>query len=54
MYMYCSHFIIQGWSFMHKAAACNKLKILDVMLRNGADSNIQDHVSDYILFVIHM
>ena len=39
---------------MHQAAYYNKLKILDVMLRNGADSNIQDRVSDYILFVIHM
>ena len=52
--MYCSYFIIQEWSFMHQAAACNKLKILDVMLRNGADSNTQNVVSDYILFVIHM
>ena len=39
---------------MHQAAKYSKLKILDVMLKNGGDSNIQDLVSDYILFVIHM
>ena len=54
MYMYCYYFIIQGWSFIHQAANYSELKILDVMLKNGGDSNIQDDVSDYILFVIHM
>ena len=40
---------------MHKAAANNKIKILDLMLRHGANINVQDDlVSDYILFVIHM
>ena len=39
---------------MHKAAANNKIKILDLMLRHGGDANLQDDVSDYILIVIHM
>ena len=39
---------------MHQAANYSELKILDVMLNIGGDSNIQDDVSDYILFVIHM
>ena len=54
MYMYCCYFIIQGYGFMHTAAIFDKLKILGFILKNGGDSNIQDHVSDYILFVIHM
>ena len=39
---------------MHKAAANYKIKIVDLMVRCGAHINIQDRVSDYILFVIHM
>ena len=35
---------------MHKAAIWNQVKILDLMLKHGGDSNIQDDVSDYILF----
>ena len=50
--MYCSYFIIQEWSLMHQAAIWKKVKILDVMLKHGGDSNIQDSVSDYILFHI--
>ena len=52
--MYCSYFIIQDGSFMHQAAFYNKLKVLDVILKSGGDSNIEDIVSDYILFVMHM
>ena len=29
-------------------------KVLDVILKSGGDSNIEDNVSDYILFVMHM
>ena len=55
MYMYCSYFIIQaGWSLLHKAAASDKIRILDLLLKSGANCNVQDPVSDYILFVIHM
>ena len=39
---------------MHQAALYNKLKVLDVILKSGGDSNIEDIVSDYILFVMHM
>ena len=39
---------------MHEAALYNNLKVLDVILKSGGDSNIKDFVSDYILFVIHM
>ena len=52
--MYCSYVIIQEWSFMHQAARYNKLKILDVILKSGGDSNIENIVRDYILFVMHM
>ena len=38
---------------MHRAALFDKLKILGFIYKNGGDSNIQDSVSDYILFVIH-
>ena len=54
MYMYCYYFIIQGRSLLHQAALYNKLKVLDVILKSGGDSNIEDIVSDYILFVMHM
>ena len=55
MYMYCSYFIIQPrWSLLHKAAYCNKVSTLKMILKHGGDVNIQDHVSDYILIVIHM
>ena len=51
MYMYCSYFIIQpGWSLLHKAADCNKVTIVDLILQHGGDANIKDDVSDYILF----
>ena len=52
--MYCYYFIIQGCSLLHQAAFYNKLKVLDVILKSGGDSNIEDIVSDYILFVMHM
>ena len=39
---------------MHHAAIYDKLKMLGFIFKNGGDSNIQDIVSDYILFVIHM
>ena len=39
---------------MHQAAANNKFRILDLLLKSGANINVQDVVSDYILFVIHM
>ena len=52
--MCCYYFIIQGHSLLHQAALYNKLKVLDVILKSGGDSNIQDRVSDYILFVMHM
>ena len=54
MYMYCYYFIIQGWSLIHRAAIFDKLKILGFIFLNGGDANIQNDVSDYILFVIHM
>ena len=54
MYMYCSYFIIQGWSLLHQAADCNKVSIAEMILKLGANINVQDHVRDYILFVIHM
>ena len=54
MYMYCSYFIIQERSFLHKALLENKDRILDLLLKHGGDSNIQDDVSNYILFVIRM
>ena len=54
MYMYCSYFIIQGWSLLHKAAVYNKVTIVDLILQHGGDANLQDGVSDYILIVIHM
>ena len=55
MYMYCYYFIIQpGWSLLHKAAASNKVTIVDLIIKHGCDVNIKDHVSDYILIVIHM
>ena len=54
MYMYCSYFIIQGWSLLHQAAVCNEVSIVDLIIKHGCDVNIQDRVSDYILFVIHM
>ena len=57
MYMYCSYFIIQEGtqgSLLHKAAADDKIRILDLLLKSGANINVQDCVSDYILFVIHM
>ena len=54
MYMYCYYFIIQRRSLLHQAADYNKLKVLDGILKSGGDSNIQDIVSDYILFVMHM
>ena len=54
MYMYCCYFIIQGWSLLRQAAACNKVSIVDLIIKHGCDVNIQDGVSDYILFVIHM
>ena len=52
--MYCYYFIIQGRSLLHQAAVYNKLKVLDVILKSGGDSNIENIVSDYILFVMHM
>ena len=53
--MYCYYFIIQERSLLHQAALYNKLKVLDVILKSGGDSNIiDDIVSDYILFVMHM
>ena len=53
--MYCYYFIIQDRSsLLHEAAFYNKLKVLDVILKSGGDSNIEDIVSDYILFVMHM
>ena len=54
MYMYCSYFIIQGWSFLHQAANFNKVSTLKMILQHGGDANLQDVVSDYILIVIHM
>ena len=58
MYMYCSYFIIQvlqsGWSLLHQAADCNKVSIVDLIIKHGCDVNIKNLVSDYILFVIHM
>ena len=39
---------------MHKAAAYGKIRILDLLLKSGANINVQDDVSDYILIVIHM
>ena len=54
MYMYCYYFVIQRRSLLHQAAVYNKLKVLDVILKSGGDSNIKDIVSDYILFVMHM
>ena len=54
MYMYCSYFIIQGWSFLHQAAHFNKVTIVDLILKHGGDANIKNGVSDYILIVIHM
>ena len=39
---------------MHQAAIHNKVTILDLILQHGGDANLQDRVSDYILFVIHM
>ena len=39
---------------MHKAAANDKIRILDLLLKSGANINVQDRVSDYILIVIHM
>ena len=54
MYMYCSYFIIQGWSLMHQATYCNKVSTLKMILEHGGDANIQNGVSDYILIVIHM
>ena len=40
---------------MHKAAANDKIRILDLLLKSGANINVQDDlVSDYILIVIHM
>ena len=39
---------------MHQAAADNKIRIMDLLLKSGANCNVQDCVSDYILFVIHM
>ena len=54
MYMYCSYFIIQKWSLLHKAADCNKVSIVDLIIKHGCDVNIKTLVSDYILIVIHM
>ena len=54
MYMYCSYFIIQERSLLHQAAIYNKVTIVDLILQHGGDANIKDHVSDYILIVIHM
>ena len=54
MYMYCSYFIIQKRGFLHQAARFNKVTILEMMLRHGANIDLQDRVSDYILFVIRM
>ena len=54
MYMYCSYFIIQEWSLMHKAVGHDKIRILALILQHGGDANLQDVVSDYILIVIHM
>ena len=39
---------------MHQAAIWRKVNILDTMLKHGGDSSIQDSVSDYTLFVIHL
>ena len=50
MYMYCSYFIIQGYSLLHQAADKDKIRILDLLLKSGANINVQDHlVSDYTL-----
>ena len=54
MYMYCSYFIIQRWSLLHKAVDHDKIRILALILQHGGDANLQDRVSGYILFVIHM
>ena len=54
MYMYCSYFIIQKMSFLYRAAASDKIRILDLLLKSGANCSVQDGVSDYILIVIHM
>ena len=54
MYMYCSYFIIQRRSLLHQAADCNKVSIAEMILKLGANINVQDLVSDYILIVIHM
>ena len=54
MYMYCSYFIIQGWSLLHQAAINDKVSIAEMILKDGANLNIEDNVSDYILIVIHM
>ena len=54
MYMYCYYFIIQGHSLLHQAADCNKLSIVDLIIKHGCDVNIKSRVSDYILIVIHM
>ena len=53
MYMYCCYFIIQGGSLLHQAAACNKVSIVDLIIKHGCDVNIKGPVSDYILIVIH-
>ena len=54
MYMYCSYFIIQRRSLLHQAADYNKVSIAEMILKLGADINVEDGVRDYILFVIHM
>ena len=54
MYMYCSYFIIQERSFLHKALLEKRDRILDLLLKHGGDSNIEDDVSNYILFIIRM
>ena len=54
MYMYCSYFIIQERSLLHQAARFNEVTIVEMILKHGGDANVQDGVSDYILFVIHM
>ena len=36
-----------GWSFMHQAALCDKVRIVDLLIKSGLSVNAREFVSYY-------